>query len=101
MYSDEQIEFLKQELKSTLYYFGYTNNSSYWFQHETSFFEYKDQTPEDLAKFKEFKTHNAELLAVLGQERTQMPNYRFNAHGHAPFDGSAIVDCSAQLTFDE
>ena len=41
MYSEEQMDFLKQELKDTLYYFGYTNNSTYWFQHETSFFEYK------------------------------------------------------------
>lgn len=99
MYSEEQMEFLKKEMRDVLHYFGYTNHPAE--DHETPFFTYEDQTPEDLEKFKEFKTNNAKVLAEIGQESNTKANYRFNTHGYAPFDKRDIKVCSAQLTFKD
>ena len=40
MYSEEQIDFLRQEMKDTLYYFGYTNHPTE--ENDTAFFTFND-----------------------------------------------------------
>ena len=39
MYSEEQMDYLKSELKDVLFFFGYTNHSS---EHDTAFFNFTD-----------------------------------------------------------
>ena len=98
MYSEEQMDLLKKELKETLCFFGYTKHPTQ--VNDTAFFDFEDVSEEDLAVFKAFKTENQKVLSAIGQVQHDKPNYRFNAHGFIPFDKSGIKICSTELTFD-
>ena len=56
MYSNEQLNKLKRELKDHLYFFGYTNHPVE--EHNTAFFNYEDHEESDLVNFNKFKTLN-------------------------------------------
>ena len=63
LYTKEQIELIKTELKEFLYFFGYVKTTHHP-DNNTPFFEYEDDGPEEL--YYGFRKHNAEVLAKLG-----------------------------------
>lgn len=67
MYTEEQLSFIKTELRDFLLYFGYVSNEQDP-GHNTPFFTYDDITDDELkVKYCGFKHHNASVLANLGQ----------------------------------
>ena len=61
MYSPEQIELLKEILKEYNLFYGYTNHPD--INHNTAFFNYTKQSPDDLSQFKAFQKRNEESLS--------------------------------------
>ena len=79
MYSEEQIERLKVQLKDYLYYFGYTNHPVE--DNDTAFFEYSEHDESDIARFKGFKASNEKVLSEIGVTNPFIPSYEFNNGG--------------------
>jgi hypothetical protein len=77
LYNDEQKEYIKNELKDFLHFFGYVDHSSNP-DNLTPFFTYNNQTEQDLINYNGFKKHNAEVLAKLGQ-KTEIKTLRIGA----------------------
>ena len=58
MYTDAQIDFIKQVCRSHNYYFGYANVKP---DSATNFFEYESHSPQDLKDFEGYlHTHQEE-----------------------------------------
>ena len=67
MYTPEQIEFIKTELKDYLYFFGYTDNPDIPDQENlTPFFKF-NHLEKDLTQFGKFREENEKMLARVGQ----------------------------------
>ena len=79
MYTDEQLDFIKTELKDQLYYFGYVENPDE--EHNTPFFKFESHEDEDLDNFKMFESTNERSLldlTIMSEER-KIPDYHFNS----------------------
>ena len=67
LYSAEQLEYIKTELKEFNYFFGYATNEADS-NKMTSFFTYEDVTAEDLVNYKGFIKHNDSVMSQLGSD---------------------------------
>ena len=67
MYSDEQKEYIRTELKDFMYYFGYVDHPTDS-SNRTPFFQY-DHTEEDLQNYYGFKKQNEAVIKQLGEHR--------------------------------
>ena len=95
---------MKQQLKDHLYFFGHTNHPE--IDHNTAFFEYAQQSEEDLAKFQAFKQRNAETLEDLDQISAKTgklkANYYFNNESNQKIElFNQPPTCFTELTFAE
>ena len=68
MYTEEQKEYIKTELKDFIQYFGYVDNPNDP-QNLTPFFKYEDHCEEDFQNYNGFKKHNQNVLSKLGQAK--------------------------------
>lgn len=67
MYSDEQLAFIKSELRDFFLFFGYVDNENDP-SNITPFFKYDDLTADELEQqYNGFRKHNAEVIANLGK----------------------------------
>ena len=64
-YTDSDIALIKHELRDILHFYGYTTHPTE--NNLTAFFEFDDQTEEDLKRFRQFRKLNEETLAKVGQ----------------------------------
>ena len=81
MYTTEQLEKFKKQLKDHLYFFGYTNHPDE--VNKTAFFEFEKHEKADLANFKKFQTMNEIIIADLNKTKDTIPNFYFNNGGFA------------------
>jgi hypothetical protein len=63
MYTPEQFEYVKDSLRETMLYFGYTSDPAQGGDHETAFFKYDDYTESEKELYFKFKQENKKLLA--------------------------------------
>ena len=65
LYTEEQLTFIKTELKEFMYYFGYVDIGQE--DNLTPFFKYDDQNDKDVQNYNGFKQHNATVLESLAK----------------------------------
>ena len=99
MYSDEQMDLMRTELKDQLYYFGYIEHPEE--EHNTPFFKFESHEESDLDSFKEFEQVNEKSLqAVLVQpSEEERVDYHFNSGDFMEIDGKKMPKCFDKLTF--
>ena len=78
-YTEEDIAFIKRELREFLHFYGYASHPDTNTVNLTAFFDFEEQTEEDLAKFNEFRKFNAATMAGIGtEERANVKPFVFN-----------------------
>ena len=88
-YTPEQIKYIQDELSEHIYYFGYANVGE---DNPTSFFEFEEHLPENLAAFNKFRADNANSVIAVTEPGYQPYTLVHNELGVVPMHDEEDIE---------